>query len=84
MAEAVTVSELLPPVGEPGILSDEHLRQYETALDVFNKGDWDEAFALLHEIPHWDRGADFLTSHILRHQRQPPAGWDGIVQLDSK
>jgi adenylate cyclase len=84
MAQAVTVSELLPSVGEPGILSDEHLEKYETALDVFNEGDWEKAFALLHGIPHWDQGADFLTSHILRHQRQPPSGWDGVIQLDSK
>jgi adenylate cyclase len=84
MEQSVTVSELLPPVGEPGILSDEHLKQYEAALDAFNEGNWDEAFALLHDIPHWDQGADFLTSHILRHQRQPPPGWDGIIQLESK
>jgi len=84
MEQAVTVSELLPPVGEPGVLSNEHLAQYEAALNAFNEGDWDEAFALLHGIPHWDQGADFLTSHILRHQRQPPSGWDGVVQIDSK
>jgi adenylate cyclase len=84
MEQAVTVSELLPPVGEPEVLSDEHLTQYEAALDKFNEGDWDKAFALLHGIPHWDQGADFLTSHILRHQRQPPSGWDGVIQLESK
>jgi adenylate cyclase len=78
------VSELLPPTGEPDVLSDEHLGQYESALDAFNEGDWDKAFALLHGVPHWDQGADFLTSHILRHQRQPPPGWDGVIQLESK
>ena len=52
--------------------------------DAFNQGDWDEAFALLHGIPYWDQGADFLTSHILRHQRQPPSGWDGVIQIESK
>jgi adenylate cyclase len=84
MEQAVTVSELLPPAGEPDVLSDEHLKQYEAALEAFNNGDWDEAFALLHGVPHWDRGADFLTSHILRYQRQPPPGWDGVIQLESK
>ena len=47
-------------------------------------GNWDEAFALLHAVPHWDQGADFLTSHILLHKRQPPPDWDGVINLDSK
>ncbi len=84
MEQAVTVSELLPPAGDPEVLSDEHLAQYESALEAFTSGDWDEAFALLHDVPHWDVGADFLTSHILHHQRQPPAGWQGVIQLESK
>ncbi len=84
MDQAVTVAELLPPEGEPDVLTNEHLSQYEAALEAFNTGNWDEAFALLHEVPHWDQGADFLTSHILLHKRQPPPDWDGIITLDSK
>jgi adenylate cyclase len=84
MEQAVMVSELLPPAGDPGVLSDEHLAQYEAALQAFNSGDWEKAFALLHDVPHWDVGADFLTSHILHHQRQPPADWQGTIQLESK
>ena len=78
------VSELLPLAGGPDVLSDEHLEQYESALAAFNDGDWEKAFALLHDVPHWDVGADFLTSHILHHQRQPPADWQGTIQLESK
>ncbi|MGH9319919.1 MAG: hypothetical protein ACRD21_09415 [Vicinamibacteria bacterium] len=47
-------------------------------------GNWNEAFALLHEVPPWDQGKDFLTSHILSHRREPPPGWDGIIALESK
>ncbi len=84
MALPVTVSELLPNVVETQVLTAEGVRQYEAALDQFIAGDWDEAFAGLHEVPHWDHGKDFLTSFILQHQRKPPAGWDGVVSMDSK
>jgi adenylate cyclase len=58
--------------------------KYETALDEFIDGNWDAAFASLHEVPHWDHGKDFLTSFILKHRRTPPPGWDGVVPMESK
>jgi adenylate cyclase len=84
MATALTASELLPPGGETKILDVAGVSLYERALDAFTAGRWDEAFNLLHEVPPWDHGKDFLTSHILQHRRQPPAGWDGVIALDSK
>ncbi len=84
MDRAVTVSEILPKGGEPNLLDDSGVALYEKALDAFVAGDWNEAFALLHEVPPWDQGKDFLTSHILSHRREPPPGWDGVVALESK
>jgi adenylate cyclase len=84
MDRAVTVSELLPKGGEPNLLDDEGVALYERALDAFAAGNWNEAFALLHAVPPWDQGKDFLTSHILSHRREPPPGWDGVVALESK
>jgi adenylate cyclase len=84
MSTPVTVSELLPEVDHPQMMTDDWIQQYEAALDRFLEGDWDAAFAGLHEVPHWDHGKDFLTSFILKHQRKPPAGWDGVVPMDSK
>jgi adenylate cyclase len=83
MAQAVTVSELLPPSGEE-VLTDDDVRQYEQALEAFVAGSWDDAFALLHDVPYWDRGKDFLTSYILRHNRQCPPDWDGVIAIESK
>jgi len=80
----VTVSELLPDASGEEVLSPEGVVKYERALDAFGSGNWDEAFAGLHEVPHWDTGKDFLTSFILTHQRTPPADWDGVVPMDSK
>lgn len=84
MEAPVTVSELLPRAGEPNVLDRDGVALYEKALDAFTAGKWNDAFALLHEVPPWDQGKDFLTSHILSHQREPPPGWDGIIRLESK
>jgi adenylate cyclase len=84
MEAPVTVSELLPRAGEPNVLDRDGVALYEKALDAFTAGKWNDAFALLHEVPPWDQGKDFLTSHILSHRREPPPGWDGIITLESK
>jgi adenylate cyclase len=84
MEQPLTVSELLPAPGGEETLSEEDVALYERALDAFSEGRWDEAFAQLHAVPHWDRGKDFLTTHILQHGRQPPPGWDGVIRLGSK
>jgi adenylate cyclase len=84
MDRELTVSELLPKGGEANLLDDAGIALYERALDAFVAGNWNEAFALLHEVPPWDQGKDFLTSHILSHRREPPRGWDGVVALESK
>ena len=84
MKKAVTVSEVLPTASGPRNLSDQDIHQYESALDAFNAGRWDEAYALLHCVPHWDQGKDFLLSHILHHRRQSPPGWQGVIEMQSK
>ena len=65
-------------------MTAEGVERYESALDDFISGNWDAAFESLHEVPHWDHGKDFLTSFILKHQRNPPEDWDGVVPMDSK
>jgi adenylate cyclase len=84
MDAAVLLSELLPREGGKNVLDREGVALYEKALDAFTAGKWNDAFALLHQVPPWDQGKDFLTSHILSHQREPPSGWDGIITLESK
>jgi adenylate cyclase len=84
METVLTVSELLPPVAEYPLLSDQHLLDYEAALDAFSGGDWNRAYDLLHRLPAQDLGKDFLLGLILRHNRRPPAGWAGFISLESK
>jgi adenylate cyclase len=81
---ALEVSELLPSESEYPVLTDEHLKRYEAALDAFLARSWSEAFELLHRIPAEDRAKDFLVGHIARHNRRPPPDWDGVIPLESK
>jgi adenylate cyclase len=78
------VSELLPPLAQYPELTDEHLEYYERALDAFLARSWPTAFELLHHIPAEDQVKDFLVVTIARHNRRPPADWDGVIQLESK
>lgn len=78
------VSELLPPVSQYPELTDEHLGYYESALDAFLARQWPTAFELLHRIPAEDQVKDFLVVEIAKHNRKPPADWDGVIQLASK
>ena len=78
------VNELLPPESEYPALTDEHLEFYEAALDAFLAGEWPKAFELLHRIPAADQVKDFLVVHIARHNRRPPANWDGVIPLANK
>jgi adenylate cyclase len=80
----LTVYELLPPISEHSVLTDEHLKHYEAALDAFGAGQWSQALELLHRVPTEDTAKDFLEEFILRHRRVPPASWQGIIPLDRK
>ena len=84
MENPMTVSELLPPAAAFPLLSDDHLIDYEIALDAFLRGDWSKAYEFLHKVPPEDRGKDFLLGFILQHNHVPPAGWNGVIPLESK
>ncbi len=80
----LTVSELLLPAAEDPVLSDDHLQYYEEALAAFLEGRWNEAYDQLHRVPPQDLGKAFLLSYILQHNNSPPAGWDGVVPIQTK
>ncbi len=84
MQTPLTVSELLPPEGPDGVLTNQQLAAYELALDHFISGDWHQAFRLLHQVPAEDQVKDFLTVTIAGHRRQAPVGWQGVIELPGK
>ncbi len=80
MTQPLVVSQLLPPAANSP-LADEHLLEYEAALDALIEGDWAEAFVRLHRVPPGDRAKDYLTALIAQHDRLPPPDWDGVINL---
>ena len=80
----LVVSELLPPAGAPGQLSDDDLKHYDAALSAFLSGAWDKAYEELHHVPASDFGKDILTSFILQHNHAPPPGFDGVIPIQQK
>jgi adenylate cyclase len=84
MSQPLDLFELLPPAGEPGAWTDQHLAAYAAALAAFEARDWPRALQLLHQVPPEDEAKDFLTLFIARHNRQPPDGWEGVIPLEAK
>jgi len=85
----LVVAELIPPAPPnaerpEGTLTDADLEAYDEALDAFLTGDWNAAYRHLHRVPPDDRGKDVLTEFILKNNRTPPPGWDGVIPLGSK
>ena len=86
----LVVAELIPPAppanaeSPEGTLTDADLEAYDEALDAFLAGDWSAAYRHLHRVPPDDRGKDVLTEFILKNNRTPPPGWDGVIPLGSK
>lgn len=84
MHTPLVVSELLPPEGENSNLLNEHVEAYESAVDHFLEGRWNDAFRLLHQVPADDQVKDFLTVYIAQHRRTPPPDWQGVIELPGK
>ena len=80
----VMVNELLPPVAEFPVLTDEHIRHYEAGLQDFIAGKWPQALEHLQHVPMEDCAKDFLIEFILRHKRVPPPNWKGQIPLLQK
>jgi adenylate cyclase len=83
MLTTLTVSELLPPLGEPGAMPERDRRDYEAALDAFLGGRWPDAGDLLRRLPH-DGPAESLRGFMEANRGTPPAGWDGVIVMETK
>ncbi|MEM9365183.1 MAG: adenylate/guanylate cyclase domain-containing protein [Planctomycetota bacterium] len=81
MATPVRVHQCVVPVDGQPQLTQEHIAIYDEGWRAFSEGDWDTAYARLHELPVWDRPKDVLMRLILQHHRTPPSGWDGVLDL---
>ncbi|MCA9054864.1 MAG: adenylate/guanylate cyclase domain-containing protein, partial [Planctomycetaceae bacterium] len=84
MERPLMVSELLPSDDEFPDLTSTHLQRYEEGLAAFVRGDWEDAYRCLHDMPSSDRAQDFLMLRMTQSNRTAPTGWDGIVRMPGK
>ncbi len=84
MEDALMVSELLPPADCVGAISDQHVTDYEAAVDAVMERRWDEAIELLDKLPDEDRTKDFLRQFLDSNHCEPPIDWDGVVEMVNK
>ena len=83
MDKVTTVFELVPPALLRPDLTDTHLSQFETAVDLITAGQWNDARTILDLLPDGDEPVEFLKSAI-EDQDQPPAEWDGVITMKQK
>jgi adenylate cyclase len=83
MKEVVAVSELLPPVSEPGVLSERDRKDFEAALVAFTSRDWETARDLLGRLPA-DGPSDVLCGFMDSKNKKPAPDWDGVVPMAAK
>ena len=80
MQTPVEVYELLTVTQDKANrLTDHQIQQYEAALDLLIRGNWEQAYERLDSLPSWDRPKDVLLETIEPDQR-PPDGWDGVIR----
>ncbi len=78
------VSELLPAADKDARISDQNVKDYESAVDAVMDGRWTEALELLDRLPVEDRTKDFLMIFIAMNQYEPPPDWDGVIRMLKK
>ena len=83
MDVAITVTELMGPVGTPGSPTNEHVATFETAVDAVISGEWDKAREILGGLEN-EGPIEFLLMRMSEHDNQPPADWDGVFRLQKK
>ena len=84
MGKPIKVSQVLPAAGSPGSLTDAEVAIYETGLDEFTAGNWEDAYDAFHQVPADDQAKDFLTVFIAQHNRVAPPDWPGYISLQQK
>ncbi len=84
MSTALMVSELLPPAEQLPAVTDQHIVDFESAVDAIGLGHWREARKILNSLPESDGPREFLVSFLDGHMNTPPANWDGVILLSKK
>jgi adenylate cyclase len=82
--QALLLTQLLPPVEADPTVSDADIALYERALDLFMAGQWREALEQFQRLPEHGHQRGYVAQYITDHHCKPPAGWDGVIVMQSK
>ena len=84
MSAELMLTQLLPPLDQDATVTDEAIKIYETAWDLFAMGEWRDAFDQLSQLSEQDKVKDYLSLYITQHNGKPPANWNGVIVMQSK
>lgn len=84
MNTELMLSQLLPSVEMDPSITDEAIKIYETAWDLFAAGIWRDALDQLNLLSEHDKVRDYLMLHITQHNGKPPPNWNGVIVMQSK
>lgn len=84
MNTELMLSQLLPSVEMAPSITDEAIKIYETAWDLFAAGIWRDALDQLNLLSEHDKVRDYLMLHITQHNGKPPPNWNGVIVMQSK
>ena len=84
MNTALMLSQLLPSLEMDPSVTDDDIKTYESAWDLFAAGIWREALDQLNLLPEQDKVKDYLMLYITQHNGKPPANWNGVIVMQSK
>lgn len=83
MDTAITVCELLPPIGPQCLVTDAIIERHEVAVEAIIDGQWTLAREILKEFPG-DGPHRFLIDRMAELGNSPPADWTGAFSLAQK
>ncbi len=84
MNTELMLSQLLPSVELDPSVTDEAIKTYETAWDLFAVGEWRDAFDQLNLLPDRTKSKDYLMLYITQHNGKPPTNWNGVIVMQTK
>lgn len=84
MSTELMLSQLLPSAEVDSLLTDDAIKIYESAWDLFAAGSWREALDMLKLLPEQDRVKDYLMQFIAQHISKPPPNWNGVIVMQTK
>ncbi|MBI4677770.1 MAG: adenylate/guanylate cyclase domain-containing protein [Elusimicrobia bacterium] len=79
MAAAIDLFEVTPSPGDP-----ERLEVFRSGAAALKKGDWGESAMIFGSLPGEDKPAAYLRSVAEKLSKDPPAHWEGVIELSQK